>query len=52
MVSDDLRIQIQKEYYGKILKKYKLFSLNFSEEAILKLSVCMKEKTMRPGEIH
>ena len=39
------------EYYGSILKKYKLFQLNFSEKSLLSLSIHMKEMTIGPSEI-
>ena len=31
---EDLKVQVLEEYYGKLLKEYKLFTSNFSEDFI------------------
>ena len=39
------------DMYGKILKKTKLFKLNFSDEFINNLSLYLKEKRIGPEEL-
>ena len=40
-----------KEYYGKILNKYKYFNINFSKNFLNDVCIKMKEMTLGPGEI-
>ena len=50
-VAKNLREEIYYEYYGQILRKSKIFALNFSAEFIDELSLNMKEMTLAPNEI-
>ncbi|EAR86557.2 cyclic nucleotide-binding domain protein (macronuclear) [Tetrahymena thermophila SB210] len=50
-ISKDLQSLLFKDFYGKILKQNKHFSLNYSSQTLEKLSLKMKEKIYGPGEI-
>ena len=50
-VSNKLRTQVYKDFYGQILKENKLFKLNFSQDLIEDLTTEMKEMLFGPGEI-
>ncbi|KAL4475003.1 hypothetical protein ABPG74_001699 [Tetrahymena malaccensis] len=50
-ISKDLQSLLFKDFYGKILKQNKYFSLNYSSQTLEKLSLKMKEKIYGPGEI-
>ncbi|EGR31744.1 hypothetical protein IMG5_102980, partial [Ichthyophthirius multifiliis] len=50
-LSNNLKNEIQKDFYGRILKSSKLFNLKFSNEFLLELSVYFKERVCGPGEI-
>jgi hypothetical protein len=47
-IHDNLKNKLLKDYYGGILKKKKLFSDNFSIEAIESLSLKMTECVYSP----
>ena len=50
-LSDSLREELLLEANGSILKRIKIFSLNFSEETLRKTMMIMKEKRFTPGDI-
>ncbi|KAL4465504.1 hypothetical protein ABPG72_009442 [Tetrahymena utriculariae] len=50
-VSEELKTEVFQDYYGNILQQNKYFSLNYSKQSILKLSLHVKEKMFAPGEI-
>ena len=50
-VSKSVREDFLKEYYGKILNKYKYFNINFSKNFLNDVCIKMKEMTFGPGEI-
>lgn len=47
----DLREEILKDYYGKILERLRILQNNFSKEFIARLSTKMKEKRFGPDEV-
>ncbi|KAL4499048.1 hypothetical protein ABPG72_016950 [Tetrahymena utriculariae] len=51
LLSKRLRDVVYKEYYGRILIQYKLFSRKFSEKFLKTLSLYMREQTLGPGEV-
>jgi len=42
---------VYREFYGGILKNFKMFYLNFSDKFLNALSLHMREITLGPGEI-
>ncbi|KAL4499046.1 hypothetical protein ABPG72_016948 [Tetrahymena utriculariae] len=50
-VSKSLKEEVCKDFYGRILQQSKIFNLQFSQQALLDVSLHFKEKILSPGEI-
>ncbi|EAS00878.3 cyclic nucleotide-binding domain protein (macronuclear) [Tetrahymena thermophila SB210] len=50
-VSKNLKEEVCKDFYGRILQQSKIFNLQFSQQALLDASLQFKEKILSPGEI-
>ncbi|KAL4482714.1 hypothetical protein ABPG73_021374 [Tetrahymena malaccensis] len=50
-VSKNLKEEVCKDFYGRILQQSKIFNLQFSQQALLDASLYFKEKILSPGEI-
>lgn len=50
-VSKNLKEEVCKDFYGRIMQSNKIFNLQFSQQALLDASLHFKEKIFSPGEI-
>ncbi|KAL4449975.1 hypothetical protein ABPG74_015094 [Tetrahymena malaccensis] len=50
-LSENLKEEIQKDFYGRILQSTKVFSSKFSSQFLNQVSLHFKEKVLGPGEI-
>ncbi|EAS00879.2 MFS transporter (macronuclear) [Tetrahymena thermophila SB210] len=50
-LSENLKEEIQKDFYGRILQSTKIFSSKFSQQFLNQVSLHFKEKVLGPGEI-
>lgn len=51
ILSKNLKEDVVKNYFSKVLLQTKLFKLNFSKECLIHTSQSMKEIMFAPGEI-
>ncbi|KAL4465173.1 hypothetical protein ABPG72_019327 [Tetrahymena utriculariae] len=49
--SQEIKEELLKEYFGRILKTIKLIKGTFSQEFLIQLSLVMRERRFAPGEI-